>query len=88
MFEKIVDALYYIVVGLIIAVCLYTLFGLVMTTEGHEHEEYIEVVDKYITYNRSGNPCYYVVYKFVDGCIEEMLVSSTEYYRARRVENE
>ena len=88
MLGKIVDAMYYIAVGSIIAVCLFVLFELVMPTKGHEHEEYIEIVDKYITYNRSGTPCYYVVYKFVDGCIEEMLVSSTEFYRTRRAENE
>lgn len=88
MFGKIIDAIYYIVVGLIIAMCLFVLYELTMTTGGHEHEEYIEIVDKYITYNRSGTPYYYVVYKFVDGCIEEVMVSSTEYYRTRRVENE
>ena len=48
---------------------------------GHNHEQYTEIVDKYITHNdRYGNPRYWVVYKFVDGCIEEMAVSSTEYY--------
>ena len=47
------------------------------------NEEYIEIVDKYITYGRYGNPYYYIVYRFVDGCIEEVPVSSTEYYTVK-----
>lgn len=58
--------------------CCILFFG---AENGHDHEYYTEIVDKYITHNgRYGNPTYWVVYKFVDGCIEEMAVSSTEYY--------
>lgn len=28
-------------------------------------------------------PYYYIVYRFVDGCIEEVPVSSTEYYTVK-----
>ena len=83
MFSKILIIIEYIFVGLVISVGISLPYYLIVAENAHNHEEYIEIVDKYITYGRYGNPYYYIVYRFVDGCIEEVPVSSTEYYTVK-----
>jgi hypothetical protein len=80
MLEKILDIINCILTGLIIVIFLSFIYCVIGAEDGHDHEQYIEVVDKYITHGRYGSPYYYIVYKFIDGCIEEIAVSSTEYY--------
>lgn len=84
MLAKIIDLIKCIITALLIIVFLGVVFYFYGAETGHNHEEYIEIVDKYITHNgRVGKPRYWVVYKFVDGCIQEMDVSSTEYYTVK-----
>lgn len=39
------------------------------------------LINNFITYTKSGTPCYYLVYEFKDNSIKEFKVSSEIYYK-------
>ncbi len=39
------------------------------------------LIDNFVTYNKSGFPCYYLVYKFEDNSIKEFNVNEEIYYK-------
>ena len=38
------------------------------------------LIDSFVSYSKSGYPCYYLVYQFSDGSIKDFQVTSEKFY--------